>query len=220
MTIDAQHVIRTINRAEDAHFILQGMARHQGTGQPSLGVDITPDPASPLDLTMHDLATEIIEVLRDLAMDVADATREWPDGLDAPGAALFIRQRAHHVVGHEGREETLTLLEERYRSATGVLGMLPRRTKVPEYCECGREQWVYHEHVAFVRCQDGHVASLADHAYRGDTKAFTVTQTARILGVSRSTIGRMIERGDLHAEGRPPMIPRHTLNQFSDGLAS
>lgn len=221
MTTDAQHVIRTINRAEDAHFILTGMARHQRTGRDSLGVDTSPDPSVPLNLTMHDLAQDIGTILRELALDVADAAGDWPDGLDAPGAALFVRQRAEVVVGHEGRETTLHALEDLYRKATGALGMLPRRTRIPEHCECGHEQWVYHENVAFTRCAGGHVSSLADHAYMENAPDFSATQAARLMGVTRWTITRMLERGDLvgakGSPGTPARVSAMSISAWTAG---
>lgn len=221
MTTDAQHVIRTINRAEDAHFILTGMARTQTSGAAGPKVQTSNAPGVPLNLTMHDLAQDIGTILRELALDVADATGDWPDGLDASGAALFIRQRAAVVVGHEGRETTLHALEDNYRKATGVLGMLPRRTRIPEHCECGHEQWVYHENVAFTRCAGGHVSSLADHAYMENAPDFSATQAARLMGVTRWTITRMLERGDLvgakGSPGTPARVSAMSISAWTAG---
>lgn len=223
-TIDDHHVTRTINQAEEAWFILQGMARAQASGAPGPKVQTSTTPGAPLNLTMHDLATDIATTLRDLALDIAEASGEWPDGLDATGAAAFTRPRTEHIIGHEGREDVLRTLREHTQRATGVLGMLPRRTRIPEHCECGHQQWVYHEHVAYIRCKAGHLGSLADHAYAADTGHFTIGQTARILGVSDRTIGRLLERGDLWgtrgSSGRRGYVDAASVTAFSRGLAS
>lgn len=224
MTLDAQYVTRTIDQAEDTLFILQGMARAQTAPAAGPKVDTSSTPGAPLNLTMHDLAVDIAGILRELALDVAEASGEWPDGLDATGSAAFTRTRTEHIIGHEGREATLQLLTDRHRQATGVLGMLPRRTRIPEHCECGAPQWVYHEHVAYVRCTDGHLGSLADHAYAAGAGHFTIGQAARILGVSDRTVGRLLERGDLWgARGklsRRGYVDAASVTAFSRGLAS
>ncbi|MFC0673536.1 helix-turn-helix domain-containing protein [Brachybacterium hainanense] len=216
------HARRIIDQAEDAWFILQGMARAQ-TQAAGPKVQTSTTPAAPLNLTMHDLAVDIATILRDLALDIADTTGEWPDGLDATGAAAFARARTEHIIGHEGREETIATLADRHRTATGILGMLPRRTRVPEPCECGAQQHVYHEHVAYVRCEDGHLASLADHAYAAGAGHFTIGQAARILGVSDRTIGRLLERGDLWgsrgSSGRRGFVDAASVTAFRHGLA-
>lgn len=221
--IDQQHAIRTINQSEEAWFVLQGMARAQTSGPQGPKVSTSSTPGAPLNLTMHDLAQDITTILRDLALDIADACGEWPDSLDATGAALYARQRTEHIIGHEGREETLHTLREHVQRATGVLGMLPRRTRIPEHCECGAEQWVYHEHVAYVRCRDGHLASLADHAYAAHAGHFTIGQAARLLGVSERTIGRLLERGDLWGTrgsgGRRGYVDAASVTAFRHGLA-
>lgn len=220
---DAQQIIRTINRAEDAHYILTGMARAQTSSPTGPKVKTSNTPAAPLNLTMHDLATDIAAILRELALDIAAQSGDWPDGLDVPAAGQYIRQHSTFVVGHEGHETDIANLAECYRKATGVLGMLPRRTRIPEPCECGAEQWVYHEHVAYVRCRDGHLASLADHAYAAGTGHFTIGQAARILGVSDRTIGRLLERGDLWgtrgAGGRRGYVDAASVTAFHRGLA-
>lgn len=223
MTTDAQHIIRTIDQAEEAWFILQGMARAQ-TRPHGPKVDTSNAPAAPLNLTMYDLAQDITGTLRDLALDIADACGDWPNGLDATGAAAFTRARTEHIIGHEGREDVLRTLREHTNRATGVLAILPRRTRIPEHCECGAEQWVYHEHVAYVRCHDGHLGSLADHAYGADTGHFTIGQTARILGISDRTVGRLLDRGDLWGTrgsgGRRGYVDAASVTAFKHGLAS
>lgn len=224
MTLDAQHVTRTINQAEEAWFVLQGMARAQTSTTTGPKVAGSTSPGTPLNLTMHDLAVDLATILRDLALDVAEASGDWPDGLDATGAAVFARARTEHIVGHEGREATIHTLREHIQRATGVLGMLPRRTRIPEPCECGAEQFVYHEYVAYVQCRGGHLASLADHAYAAGAGHFTIGQAARILGVSDRTIGRLLERGDLWGSrgsgGRRGYVDAASVTAFRHGLAS
>lgn len=197
---DANHIIRTINRAEDAHYILTGMARHQSSGGDTLGVDTTPDPSVPFNLTMHDLATDIAGILRELALDLASTTGDWPDSLDTPGAALFIRQRAQHITGHEGHETSIELLTDRYRSATGVLGLLPKRSRMPdEPCDCGAEQWLYRERPPFVRCREGHVSELTTHLQSRGVEAITQMQAAWILDCTQGAISKWVKRGILGA---------------------
>lgn len=224
MTLDPQHVTRTIAQAEEAWFILQGMARAQTSGPQGPKVTTSSTPGTPLNLTMHDLAVDIAATLQELALDIAEATGEWPDSLDATGAAAYARKWAEHITGHEGREDVLRTLTEHVQRATGVLGMHPRRTRVPEPCECGHEQWVYHEHVAYVRCKGGHLSSLADHAYAAGAGHFTIGQAARILGVSDRTVGRLLERGDLWGArgsgGRRGYVDAASVTAFSRGLAS
>ena len=161
--IDANAVIRAINQAEEYWYVLSGLARHK-TNATGPKVATSTEPAAPLDLTLHDLAQAIYGVLRDLALDLADTTGEWPDQLDAPGAALFIRQHATTMATHPGMIENLDLLNDHKKKANGALGLLPRRTQIPEYCECGAPQWCYHEKPPFIKCKDGHIAPLADHA--------------------------------------------------------
>ncbi|WP_152353310.1 helix-turn-helix domain-containing protein [Brachybacterium subflavum] len=216
---DAQSVIRAVNRAEEVHFILEGMKRvklsHHGPT-----VDTSGPPSAPVNLGMLDLAEDIRASLQGWSQLVNEEQGDPYPRDETTALALFLRQHAIWIADGTWATDMVEELEGMNQRAIGMLGMLPRRTKIPEHCECGAEQWVYHESVAFVRCADGHVASLADHAYAADTEGFSVTQVARILGVSRSTIGRMIDRGDLHAEGRPPVVPRHALQQFRDALAS
>lgn len=221
--IDQQRARRTIDQAEEAWFVLQGMARAGATTPAGPKVTTSTTPAAPLNLTMHDLAVDLATILRDLALDIAETCGEWPDSLDATGAAAYARARTEHIVGHEGREDTLHTLRDHIQRATGVLGILPRRTRIPEHCECGAEQWVYHEHVAYVRCRDGHLASLADHAYAAGTGHFTIGQAARILGVSDRTVGRLMERGDLWGTrgsgGRRGYVDAASVTAFHRGLA-
>lgn len=198
---DAQHIIRTINQAEDAHYILTGMARHQTGSGDSLGITTSPTPGAPLNLTMHDLAVDIAGILRDIALELADITGDWPDSLDASGAALFARQRATHLpLDRPGPIENIDLLEDRYRAATGVLGLLPKRTRMPdEPCDCGADQWLYRERPPFVRCNNGHISEITTHLQNRGVEAITQMQAAWILDCSQGAISKWIKRGILAA---------------------
>lgn len=217
---EVQAVIRAVNRAEEVHFILDGMSR-LGRSRPSgPAVDISPEPGAPIDLSMHDLASDLRAKFQGWAQLLSEEQGDPLPADEVTSHALFLRQHAIWIAGAEWAEVMIDELREDTRRGVGMLGMLPRRTKVPEPCECGADQWVYHEDVAFVRCADGHLASLADHAYSGEAETFTVSQVARMTGMARSTIGYMIDRGDLHAEGRPPMVPKAALHTLRGRLAS
>lgn len=217
---EAQEIIRAVNRAEEVHFVLAGMSRIQRAAANGPVVDCSRDPAAPLDLGMLALAQEIADSIQGWARLTHEEQGDPLPRDETTALALYMRQRAIWIAGAEWAPVMLDELEDRYRRGFGMLGMLPRRTKVPEPCECGADQWVYHEEVAFVRCAGGHLSSLADHAYSGEAETFTVTQVARMTGMARSSIGFMIDRGDLHAEGRPPRVPKAALRVLRGRLAS
>ena len=137
---------------------------------------------------------------------------------------MFIHRHATLVAGHEGMRENLPILKDLMERAHGPMGLLPRRTRIPEYCECGTVQWCYHEQPPFVKCKAGHIALLADHAYRAGAEAYTATQAARLIGVSVATIGRMIERGDLYGKkgtlSSRAYVDGASLSVYMKGLAA
>lgn len=198
---DANHVIRTINRAEDAHYILTGMARTQTSPATGPKVKTSSAPGVPLNLTMHDLATDIAGILRELALDLAQITGDWPDGLDTPDASLYIRQHATHLpTERPGPIENIDLLTDRYRQASGVLGMLPNRSRMPdELCDCGATQWIYHERPPYVRCNEGHLSELTSHLQTRGVNTITQSQAAWILDCTQGAISKWVKRGILSA---------------------
>lgn len=192
----AQEIIRAVNRAEEVHLILSGMARVR-RARTSMGVDVSAAPGAPLDLAMVDLADDI----RNSIQGWARLTEEEQGDLIADGAtpalALHMRQRAIWIAGAEWAPVMVEELTDLNRRAIGALGLLPQRTPMPERCHCGAVQWVYHERPPFVRCRDGHASRLIEHLHGRGVEAITQVQAAWVLDCTQSAVSKRASRGEL-----------------------
>lgn len=218
MIADPQWIIRTVNRATEIHYIATGLIGHHQTAT-GPKVDTTTTPSTPINISLLDLANDIATTLRDLALDIADTLHEWPDNLDPEGAATYIRQHATRIPpDRPGPYDTIDKLDDFNRRGLGVLGMLPRRTRIPELCECGATQYVIHETPVHVRCERGHDSPLTDHAYPDETTTYTYSQAARILGITQSAISQAVKKGRLDATpgapGKPGTITATALKEY------
>lgn len=196
--IDVNHAIRTIRQAEEVHKILEGMKRHQRaiTG-PKVQTSAS---RTPVDLGMLDLADDIKASLQGWARLVEEETGETLDDLrDMDVVGQWLRVRATWIAGANWAEDMLSELSGHTRRAIGMLGLLPARMQMPEPCDCGAEQWLYHERPPFVRCKAGHLSGIVSHLQGRGVESVSQMQAAWVLGCSQQAVSRRIKRGTLHS---------------------
>ena len=191
---DGQAVIRAVNRAEDIRGILAGMARipRRQTGGAG-GID----PGAPIDLGMMDLADSIQHSIQQWALLLHE---EQGDPLPADRTADLARFLREHAIWIAGGEWVVDLVEELrgfYQRGIGMLKLLPARTRMPEPCECGKGLWVIHERPPIVRCDGGHVSSIASHLQARGTESVTQAQAAWVLGCTAHNVSQRLKRGSL-----------------------
>lgn len=197
--MDAQIIIRAVNRAEEAWQGLEdvrGQLRHR-TGP---AVTLSRTSPAPVDLAMLDLARDIRGSLYGWCQvhqeEVGD---EWPEDT-VPGVARWLRARAVDIAGADWAPDAADELEHFAARAMGMLGQLTPRTPLPEPCAiCGARQWAWHERPPIVRCRGGHESQLIEHLGGRGIEAVTQAQAAWVLGCSRRAISRAIACGELAA---------------------
>ena len=194
---DINAVIRTIRQAEEVHKILEGMKRHQRTSNGPRAQTSTI--GTPIDLGMLDLADDIKASLQGWARLVEEETEEpLQDLRDMDVVGQWLRVRATWIAGATWAEDMLSELSGHTRRAIGMLGLLPARMRMPEPCDCGAEQWLYHERPPFVRCKAGHLSGIVSHLQGRGVESVSQMQAAWVLGCSQSSVARRIKRGELH----------------------
>lgn len=199
---DAQSLIRAVNRAEEAHFILTGMSRTKRRGDSS-GPAGTAESPEPISLDMLDMAEEIRASLIGWARIVHEETSDPLPRDDMPAWALYLREHALWIASTPWADDATDEIRDRGTRGIAMLGLFPRRTRLPEPCQCGRPQWVYHEDIAWTLCADGHVASLAD-ALPLTVRTLSCAEAAMILGTTARTIERWVADGELSAASHHP----------------
>lgn len=216
---DAQHIIRTINQAEDVHAILIGMSRIKRRAE-QLGVQDGSTPGVPVNLDLLDQAEEIRASILGWTQLLHEEQGDPPPASNVPAWALHLRERALWITGAAWAEDMLAELHDRTSRGIAMLGLYPKRTKLPESCECGATQWVYHEDVAWTQCADGHIASLAE-ALPANTRTLSCTEAAMILGVTTRTVERWVEERKIAAASRnPTRISALSVKMHRVGLAN
>lgn len=194
--IDVNHAIRTIRQAEEVHKVLEGMKRHQRTTG-NLGIQSS-SRGTPIDLGMLDLADDIKASLQGWARIVEEETEEpLQDLRDMDVVGQWLRVRATWIAGADWAEDMLAELSGHTRRAIGMLGLLPSRMRMPEPCDCGAEQWLYHERPPFVRCKAGHLSGIVSHLQGRGVESVSQMQAAWVLGCSQQAVSRRIKRGTL-----------------------
>lgn len=211
---DINATIRTIRQAEEVHKILEGMKRHQrATG--NLGIQSS-SRGTPIDLGMLDLADDIKASLQGWARLVEEETEEpLQDLRDMDVVGQWLRERAEWIAGADWAEDMLSELSGHTRRAIGMLGLLPARMRMPEPCDCGAEQWLYHERPPFVRCRAGHLSGIVSHLQGRGVESVSQMQAAWVLGCSQSSVARRIKRGELHPGTRGGVM----VDSLRDALA-
>ncbi|WP_193117050.1 hypothetical protein [Brachybacterium tyrofermentans] len=200
---DANSVIRSVNQAEEIHdgLKVRGEIRsHNGPAAPGASGS-----RPPTDISMLDLAVHIEELLQSWSRLVHEESSDDLPADNPTAQALFMRQRAIWIAGAAWAPDMLDELDDATRKGTGMLGMLPPRTYMPEPCGiCHAVQWIYHERPPVVRCQAGHESELQEHLQGREAETVTHAEAAWVLGITRRGVGMAVKRGRLTtgADGR------------------
>lgn len=187
---DAQSIIRAVNRAEEVHFILSGMSRTKRRSSDG-GPASTAESPAPLAIELLDQAEDIRHSVIGWATVIHEEKHDPLPRDDVPAWTLWLRERAIWITSRPWAEDMRDELTDRTRRGIAMLGLFPRRTRLPEECQCGAPQWVYHEDIAWTLCSDGHIASLAE-ALPLDGPLLSCAEVAMILGVSTRTVERWV----------------------------
>lgn len=195
---DANTVIRSVNQAEEIHdgLKVRGEIRsHNGPATPGASGS-----RPPTDIGMLDLAVHIEGLLQSWSRLVHEESGDDLPADNPAAQALYMRQRAIWIAGAAWAPDMLDELDDATRKGTGMLGMLPPRTYMPEPCGiCTAVQWIYHERPPVVRCQAGHESQLMEHLQGRGTEAVTHAQAAWVLGIKRPAVSMAVKRGTLVA---------------------
>lgn len=200
--IDAQQIIRAANQAEDVYAILTGMSRVKRRAE-SLGIQDSSLPAVPVNLDLLDQAEEIRSSIIGWARLTHEEQGDPLPASSMPAWTLFLREHAIWIAGASWAEDMAAELRDRTSRGIAMLGLYPRRTQLPEHCQCGAPQWVYHEDVAWTQCADGHVASIAE-ALPATTRTLSCAEAAMLLGVTPRTVERWVEERKIAAVSHNP----------------
>lgn len=216
--MDAQTIIRATNQAEDVHAILIGMSRVKRRAE-QLGIQDGSVPGVPVNLDLLDQADQIRSSIVGWAQLLHEEHGDPLPASNVPAWTLFLREHAIWITGAPWAEDMLAELRDRTSRGIAMLGLYPKRTQLPDHCQCGAPQWVYHEDVAWTQCADGHVASLAE-ALPANTRTLSCSEAAMILGVTTRTIERWVEdRKIAAASHNPTRISALAVKMHRAGLA-
>ncbi|MCT1710227.1 helix-turn-helix domain-containing protein [Dermabacter hominis] len=186
--IDAQTIIRAINRADTARdYLRETYLPGSRTGGPRAQ---NAAPPAPLDIGKLDQINLITQQLAGWARLIEEETREFIDA----EVETYLRR---HATFAAAQEWALDMIEELNISAAKgavMAGASVKRTPAGE-CACGERRWVYHADRPYVKCRAGHESTPADHLASGAT--LSISDAARALGVSQSTITRAVQAGRL-----------------------
>ena len=200
MTLDAQNIIRTINRADGATRLLRITARTLPSTAGERVGGTSPDAPAPLSLDLLDQAELMHHCLRGWARITEEehGTPLPPDQTEQ--TARYLLEHATWITEQTWAEDLVLELRDHIHTAKGMLGLLTPRTLLPEPCrECSERQWVYRETPPVVRCRQGHESPLGEHLQSREVETVTHAQAAWVLGITRQAIGMAIKRGTLTA---------------------
>lgn len=213
--IDAQAIIRTVNRAEEAWSALCGATGDRPQAAPGPRAP-SPEPQVPINVAAVDQAETLRQQITGWARILEEESGEMAPALDVPHAA---RHLAMHAVWVAGSGWALDLVEElrtSTRQAHAMLGALPRRTPIAKPCECGARLWAYldgGQGAMRVECDEGHVmtASQAEGA-----ALVSVRGAQRILGIRRTTISEAVRSGAVtnHGSEARPVVDTREIEQY------
>lgn len=199
---EAQQIIRAANQAEDVHAILTGMSRVKRRAE-QLGIQDSAPPPVPVNLDLLDQAEEIRASVIGWARLTSEEKGDALPASNMPAWTLFLRERAIWISGTPRAEDMLAELRDRTNRGIATLGLFPKRTQLPEHCQCGAPQWVYHEDVAWTQCADGHTASIAE-ALPNTSRTFSCAEAAMLLDVTPRTVERWVEERKIAAASQSP----------------
>lgn len=186
--IDAQSIIRAINRADTAREYLRvtylpgsraGGPRAQNTAPPA-----------PLDIGKLDQINLITQQLAGWARLIEEETREFIDD----EVEVYLRRHATFAAAQEWALDMVDELNASAAKGEAMAGASVKRIPAGE-CSCGEKQWAYQTERPYVECRAGHESTPADHLSAG--AVLSISDAARAIGVSQSTITRAVQAGRL-----------------------
>lgn len=186
--MDAQTIIRAINRADTARDYLRETYL---PGTPQNGPRAqNPEPPAPLDLAKLDQIRLITKQLSEWARLIEEETREPID----TEVETYLRRHATYAAKQPWALDMIEELNTSAAKGAVMAGASVKRMPAGE-CACGEKQWVYHADRPYVKCRAGHETAPADHLASG--AVISISDAARALGVSQSTITRAMQAGNL-----------------------
>lgn len=186
--IDAQSVIRAVNRADTARdYLRETYLPSSRTGGPRAQ---NPEPPAPLDIGKLDQINLITQQLAGWARLIEEEAREFIDS----EVEIYLRRHATFAAAQEWALDMVDELNASAAKGEAMAGASVKRMPAGE-CACGEKQWAYQTERPYVKCRAGHETTPADHLSSGAT--LSVSDAARALGVSQSTITRAVQAGRL-----------------------
>ena len=186
--IDPQNIIRAINRADTARDYLRETYL-PGTPQNGPRAQNAAPPA-PLDIGKLDQINLITQQLAGWARLIEEETRDFIDD----EVEIYLRRHATFAAAQEWALDMVDELNASAAKGEAMAGASVKRTPAGE-CSCGERRWVYHADRPYVKCRAGHETAPTDHLASGAT--LSISDAARALGVSQSTITRAVQAGRL-----------------------
>lgn len=186
--IDAQTIIRAVNRADIARdYLRETYLPGSRTGGPRAQ---NAAPPAPLDVGKLDQINLITQQLAGWARLIEEETREFIDA----EVEVYLRRHAMFAAAQEWALDMVDELNASAAKGEAMAGASVKRTPAGE-CACGEKQWAYQTELPYVKCRAGHESTPADHLSSGAT--LSVSDAARAIGVSQSTITRAVQAGRL-----------------------
>lgn len=186
--MDAQNIIRAINRADTARDYLRETYL-PGTPQNGPRAQNAAPPA-PLDLGKLDQINLITQQLAGWARLIEEEAREFIDA----EMEVYLRRHATFAAAQEWALDMVDELNASAAKGEAMAGVSVKRIPAGE-CSCGERQWAYQTEHPYVKCRAGHETAPADHLASG--AVLSISEAARALGVSQSTITRAMQAGKL-----------------------
>lgn len=186
--IDPQSVIRAVNRADTARDYLRETYL-PGTPQNGPRAQNAAPPA-PLDLAKLDQIQLITQQLAGWARLIEEETREFIDA----EVEVYLRRHATFAAAQEWALDMVDELNASAAKGEAMAGASVKRIPAGE-CSCGEKQWAYQTEHPYVKCRAGHESTPADHLSSG--AVLSISDAARAIGVSQSTITRAVQAGRL-----------------------
>ena len=210
--IDPQNIIRAVNRADTVRDYLRETYL-PGTHQSGPRAQNAAPPA-PLDIGKLDQINLITQQLAGWARLIEEESREFiHDEVE-----VYLRR---HATFAAAQEWALDMVDELNASAAKGEAMAGASVKrIPAgVCSCGEKQWAYQTEQPYVKCRAGHESAPADHLASGAT--LSISDAARAIGVSQSTITRAVQAGKLDgvlpgSGGRRGAVSAEALREYAE----
>lgn len=185
---DAQSIIRAINRADTARdYLRETYLPGSHTGGPRAQ---NTAPPAPLDIGKLDQINLITQQLAGWARLIEEETHEFIDD----EVEVYLRRHATFAAAQEWALDMVDELNASAAKGEAMAGASVKRVPAGE-CSCGERRWVYHADRPYVKCRAGHESTPVDHLPPAAT--LSISEAARALGVSQSTITRAMQAGKL-----------------------